>query len=646
MKPLALTLVLGSSHVAFSDQTSFSELTDMSLEALLNIEVTVSNRASEPLRESASAVTVITSQQIKNSGLRTVPELLRLIPGMHVKRIDGNKWAINSRRKGVRFATSMLVLKDGRTLYNPLFAGTFWDAQDEILEDIERIEVIRGPGSAAWGANAISGVINIVTKSAEDTQGGLAFAGLGQGEIHYEAGARYGSRLGAGFFRAYAKGRETDEGRYLVDSDSGNTIFLDEPLADDGVQSNAIGFRYDIGHGNTEHQIQAESYNGRARDVRLPSGSNNLVHTENYHVMYHMHARLNDRSRFQFSTFYDHTHQTSDSFGDERAIFDVEGIYHGQLDLHMISVGVSYRTIKDDTSQMVFGIAGFAMDPSSRDDEVFGTFIQDDWQVIPEKLSMVAGVRYEHNDYSGTEYNPSLRSTYTIDDQRALWAAVTRSVRTPSRTESDAYLDFNSFSAFCTAAGFTDDPELGCIQPISSASSASVVTYSQEIGYRRLFGQNISVDATAFIDRESDPLADSSGARVRHSKYQGVELEFTQQHEQWRYHVNLSYFDVEPDRDSNTDSDDIENWMMSVQWHYKLSEDATWNAFVSYNEGQSGFPEITRVDSNVILQVRDNLELQLTLNNILDEYHYESGDPTRMNSAIRRGGEILATYRF
>ncbi len=618
----------------------------MSLEALLNIDVTVSNRASEPLRESASAVTVITSQQIKNSGFRTIPELLRLVPGMHVKRIDGNKWAINSRRAGVRFATSMLVLKDGRTLYNPLFAGTFWDAQDELLEDIERIEVIRGPGAAVWGANAISGVINIVTKSAEDTQGGLAFAGVGQGEMSYEVATRYGVQLGSGFLRAYAKGRETDEGRYLVDDDSANTIFLDEPLADDGVQSNAVGFRYDLGLGNTNHQIQAESYNGHARDVRLPSGTNNVVHTENYHVMYHFSTEFDDQSRIQLSAFYDHTHQRSDSFGDERDIFDIEGIYHRKFEQHLVSVGLSYRNIKDDTSQMVFGIAGFAMDPPSRKDEVLGTYIQDDWQIIPEKFSVVTGVRLEHNDYSGSEYNPSLRGTYSIDEETALWFAATRSVRTPSRTEADAYLDFNSFSAFCTAAGFTDDPELGCIQPISSLSSDSEVTYSQELGYRRLFGEHVSVDATAFIDRESDPLADSSGARVRHTKYQGVELEFSQQYERWRYHVNLSYFDIDPDQDANIDSGEIENWMMSLQWHFKVNKDIIWNAFVAYNEGQNSFSEMTRVDSNVILQAMDNLEVQLSLNNILDEYHYESGDPTRMNSAVRRGGEILATYRF
>ncbi|MFL0801288.1 MAG: TonB-dependent receptor [Agarilytica sp.] len=646
LKSLVLCIALGWTHASFAEETSFSALTEMSLEDLLNIEVTVSNRASESLRESASAVTVITSQQIKNSGLRTIPELLRLVPGMHVKRIDGNKWAINSRRAGVRFATSMLVLKDGRTLYNPLFAGTFWDAQDEILEDIERIEVIRGPGSAAWGANAISGVINIVTKSAKDTQGGQVFVGLGQGEMAYETGARYGVAVGNGFLRTYTKVRRTDEGRYLIDENSSNALFLDEPLANDGIQSSALGFRYDVQQGDASHQLQAALYDGRARDIRLPSGAKNVVHTDNYHVMYHYGRPLDSQSRFQFSTFYDHTEQTSDSFGDTRDIVDIEGIYHRQIDQHMLSLGVSYRYINDDTEQMVFGSGGFALDPASRDDEVVGAFIQNNWQIIPDRLSMVAGVRFEHNDYSGSEYNPSLRSTYTFDEEHSLWAAVTRSVRTPSRTESDAYLDFNASPQVCAFPGFTDDPNLGCVLIIAAALNEAEVTYSQELGYRQLLGQHMRVDATAFIDREIDPLADSSGVQVHHSKYQGVELEFTQQYERWRYLVNLSYFDIEPDQNSNIDSDDVEHWMASAQWHFKLSNELSWNAFISYNEGQNSFPNITRVDSNVILQVMDNLALQLTLNNILDEYHYESGDPTRMNSAIRRGGEILATYRF
>lgn len=164
----------------------------MSLEELLQIKISITTRTNQPIFDSASAVYVITQTDIKRSGLRTIPEILRLVPGFHIARQDGNKWHINSRRNSLRFSNSMQVLMDGRTLYNSLFGGTYWEIQDTMIDDIERIEIIRGPGASSWGANAITGVINIITKSSQETQGGLLFAGAGQGETKGEIALRYG----------------------------------------------------------------------------------------------------------------------------------------------------------------------------------------------------------------------------------------------------------------------------------------------------------------------------------------------------------------------------------------------------------------------------------------------------------------------
>ncbi len=634
---------VGSSLAIETSAEDFSQMANMSLRELLELRVSVGNRASESVKQSPAAITVITAREIQQSGIRTIPEIMRLVPGIHVSRIDGNKWAINSRRLATRFANSMLVLKNGRTLYNPLFAGTFWDAQDTNIDDIERIEVIRGPGSTSWGANAISGVINIVTKSSKDTQGALAFLGAGKGEIESEAGIRFGGDVKAGHFRVYAKTRRTDDGRYLVDSLSNNSLFLNEPDADDGVESTMAGLRVDLAIGDSVHMAEAEYYDGESHDIRLPSGLMNSVETNNYHALYRYEHPLSEMTRVEASVYFDHTEQSSNSFGDKRDIIDIEAIAHQQWWQHKVSLGLSYRRLRDDTSQRVFGLAGFALEPSSRTDEVVGMFVQDSWEIAPERLTVLAGVRLEHNDYSGFEYNPSLRTTYNIGERELVWGALTRSVRTPSRIESDAYLDFSDFNAFCP---LTFDPDLGCIQPIASVSDDSEVTYSYELGYRNLVFSSLSVDLAAFYEREVDPLADTSGGRVRRTEFHGAELEVSYQMSNWQLSSNLAYFEIEPDRDSNIESSKVENWQYGLKSYYQFSHMLAWNLMLSYGDSQYSFPAYTRLDTNFVWSPTTRFELQLIFNNLLDEFHYEGQDPTRMNSAIRRGGELLLSYSF
>ena len=186
------------------------DLTDLTLEELMSVTVTSASKRTEKLSETAAAMYVITQEDIRRSGANSIPEVLRMVPGMQVARIDGNKWAISARGFNGRFANKLLVLIDGRTVYSPLFSGVYWDAQDVLMEDVQRIEVIRGPGATLWGANAVNGVINIITKSANESQGGMISAGGGSKESPFGS-ARYGTQLDSNVFcKVYVKGFKVD----------------------------------------------------------------------------------------------------------------------------------------------------------------------------------------------------------------------------------------------------------------------------------------------------------------------------------------------------------------------------------------------------------------------------------------------------
>lgn len=614
-------------------ETRVDDLIAMSLKELMQQEVTISNRAKESAFLSSSAITVISAKQIKNSGLRTIPELMRLVPGFHVKRIDGNKWAINSRRVSTRFANSMLVLMDGRTLYSPLWGGTYWNLQNAFIEDIDHIEVIRGPGSASWGANAITGVINIVTKRAEQTQGSLAYAATGQGEIANDAGVRMGIQIGNGTVRTYAKYRETDEGRYLLGEESNNIEFIDEPEADDGTESALFGFRYDLEGRKLSHTLMGEWYEADENDTRYSELIGQVPRNndaDGYHLLYNVEANFDSVSRFELTAYYDHTQQLSDTFRDKRDIADIEGFFVKAIDSHKLSVGASFRHIKDSTS-LPSG-SGLRLDPASRSDQVWGFFMQDNWEIRRDTLWLTLGSRFESNDYSGGEYNPSVRMLFKASEQSVYWGAITRSVRTPSRINSDA----------CIGSTST------CFVDISSADSdQSEKTVSFELGHRHLISAQVDLDLTVFYDREKDPLGDRTGSVDYENKYRGMETELSYRAlNHWQLGLSAVYLDADPDSRFSLDSNDVETWSGKIRSHYQFSKQISWNLFTFFYEGERGYSSVTRLDTILIWQVSSALELQLSLNNLLDDYHYEAGDATLINSAIRRGGMIYATFHF
>ena len=416
------------------------ELVQLSLEDLMTLEVTSATRKSQSLAETAAAVFVITSEDIRRSGVTNIPDVLRMVPGVTVARIDSSKWAITARGFNGRFARKLLVLIDGRSAYSPLFSGVFWDAQDTLLEDIERIEVIRGPGATIWGANAVNGVINIITKKAADTTGGLVVAGAGNYEKGF-GGLRYGTDLGTwGAVRAYGKYFNRNE----LKTEQGRPV-------DDGWDMGRGGFRMDGRSGLDTFTLQGDYYGGTERDnIELvdftkpfnPADLKNILtnRTANTTVnggnlLSRWTRTLADDAELSLQFYYDK---------NKRDIPQVVKIIHDTLDvdlLHRFPWGGMHETVWGGgfrfVDEKMTDSPTIRFNPRYRNERLYSAFLQDDITVVQDRLHMVIGSKFEHNVYTGFEVQPSGRLIWTPNDRLSLWGAVSRAVHTPSRGESD-----------------------------------------------------------------------------------------------------------------------------------------------------------------------------------------------------------------
>ncbi|MGC3981844.1 MAG: TonB-dependent receptor [Steroidobacteraceae bacterium] len=407
--------------VAAQDAALPAALKKLSVEELLNIEVTSVSKRPERLAETASAIQVITADDIRRSGATSLPEALRLASNLEVAQIDSRRWAISARGLNTDTANELLVMIDGRSLYTPRLAGVFWDVQDTLLEDVERIEVISGPGATLWGANAVNGVINITTKNARDTQG-LMVGGATGNELRDFAGIRFGGRAGSSDFnyRVYAKHQFRD-GPVLA---NGNDVT-------GGWRLNQGGFRFD-GNLNSgdELTMQGDVYDGRyaqlaAADVRV-KGRNLLTRWSH---------STDDTSDFQLQLYYDYTYRdTPGVVAEDLDTYDFDFQHRLALNTNTLIWGLGYRFYDSDTSK--FGAQAYL--PPERKLKLFSGFVQDEIELHPT-LHLTLGTKLEHNDYTGFEFQPSGRLAWRPTAQQTLWSAISRAVRTPARVDRDQY---------------------------------------------------------------------------------------------------------------------------------------------------------------------------------------------------------------
>jgi iron complex outermembrane receptor protein len=498
---LCLLLLGGGLRASWADAAETSEategrLTQVSLEQLGQIEVTTASKRPVKVSQTPAAIYVVTQEDIRRSGATSIPEALRLVPGVEVARIDSNTWSLGVRGFGSALSRSVLVLIDGRSVYTPLFAGVYWQVQDTLMEDVERIEVIRGPGGTIWGANAVNAVINIITKSAKDTRGTLVSTGggnLDQGFAHF----RYGAGNDKGFSyriygKAFVRGPEFHPDGHLFDNWSmGQT-----------------GFRTDWDlHQRDTFTLQGDLYNGDAGQ-RLAISSYSPPFTTNVeqaieisggNLLGRWKRLLAAGSDIQVQAYYDRTNRRQANFAESRDTFDIDFIHHLVLPwrqdfLWGLGARLSSGNASDDNPTAVFTPGHFT-------DKLYSSFVQDEVAIIRDRLSLTIGSKFLHNSYSGFEVEPGARVLWTPNQRQTVWAAVTRAVRTPSRVEEDLQL---------TAVAIPNPLTFYRIVGDRGFSSENLIGY--EAGYRTLVKPKFYVDIAAFYNNYDHLLSIEQGA--------------------------------------------------------------------------------------------------------------------------------------
>ena len=605
----------------------------MSLQDLLEINVTTVSRTPEPAVDVPAAVFVLTQEDIRRSGATSIPQVLRLVPGLQVARISGGTWAIGIRGFADRLARSMLVLIDGRAVYSPLFAGTYWESQDTLLADVDRIEIIRGPGGTLWGANAVNGIINIITKSASDTKGLYVRAGGGSEDRGF-ASVRYGGGSGSGALRGYFKAFDRASEFHADGNDY------------DGWKAAQAGFRGDwtLASGRLL-TVQGDAYDGRlgerptvaqytppysvSTNVQAPVAGGNVL------------ARLasdpSSRDSYQLQAYYDRTSRDEIPIGETRDTGDIDF----QHSLHRwsrntITWGAGYRV----TSGRIAAVAPSAMLPDRRTDNLFTAFAQDEFSVTPERWRVTFGSKFEHNAYSGFEAQPTVRSLWSLDRVNTAWAAVTRAVRTPSRVETD----YTTTSLVSPAA-----PTFVRLQPNPSFIAEKLVAY--EAGYRYRPGERLYVTASAFFNRLHDTLSTEAMtafveagppprivvpvdfANGLHGRSQGVELTADYRPAPWwRLTGNYSYVFVSMSRNPGSrdvsqekhyegaipnhqlqagTSFDVRRW--SFDWFFRYISDLP----------ASGVPAYDASDFRIARRFGEGIEIAVVGQDLFDAHHLE-----------------------
>ncbi len=481
--PYLVLLMLSSSVKAES-----LDPLDLKVEDLLNVEITSVSKKAQAMNDAAAAVFVITNEDIKRTGVTSVPEALRMAPGLDVARIDANKWAVSARGFNGRFANKLLVLIDGRNAYTRTFSGVYWENQDVMLEDVERIEVIRGPGATLWGSNAVNGVINIITKHSSKTQGGLLAGGGGTEEQGFGA-FRYGGKLGEDTTgRVYAKGFQRDE----------NTNLAGEGAGDDWDKAQG-GFRIDSNLSlEDDLTVQGDVYHSNIKQtLRLPQTSapftglyKDQAETYGGNLLSRLKHTFSTTSDYSLQLYYDYYKRNEAWFSEGRNTLDLDFQHRFALmERHEVIWGFGYQYTHDTTR------AGklVSFNPNSRKDQLFSGFVQDEIELIDHSLWLTLGTKLEHNDYSGFEGQPTARVMWAPHAQHRLWGAVSRAVRTPSRSEHNMTL-LNEVKPLPFPAPF--DKTRIEMQGNTKFDSESVITY--ELGYRTTFIKSLSLDVTAF----------------------------------------------------------------------------------------------------------------------------------------------------
>lgn len=600
---------------------SVTELAELSIEELAQVEVTSASKRAEPVSGAPTAIYVITEEEIQRSPATSLPQLLRHAPNLDVQRIDARQYAITARGfNGYETANKLLALIDGRSIYTTLFSGIFWELHQPVLEDLQQIEVVSGPGGTLFGPNAVNGVISVTSKDAFATQGGLARATLAANDR--TAALRYGGALGgAGAFRVYGNVFDRDD---LPDGTG--------PDVDDGHEGFQAGFRTDFGTADNRITVQGDIFDTRTKAV---SGDG-----ENGHNLLARWTRgLGGASSLSVRAYYDDFEREFTLVRDALETFDLEGQYTGEAGRHQFVAGFGVRTTSDLFDN---DLNPFVLNPESRRLWIYNAFVQDRI-TLNEQLALTAGVKFEQSTLSGFEILPNLRLAWQPNDRTLLWSAVSRAVRTPSRIDRNLQflpilapaLDFQSEELTAIEAGYRGRP--------TDSTSLSVSLF---------YNLYDKLRTTEFAPGGALPimLANSLEGRTW-----GIEAWATQQVTPWwRLRLGLvtlgKDFEVKADRTDITGGESAGNdpdYRLFLRSQMDLSDSVQLDFGVRAVDDLEN-PEVAsyvEADARLAWRATRNLELFVAGTNLLHRAHEESGEPQR-SQLVERSVHAGTRVRF
>jgi len=627
------------------------EAKEFTLDQLMNARIYSVSKRAEKLSTAASAITVITEEDIRRSGVNNIPDALRLVPGVQVGRVDAETWAITARGFNSVFANKLLVLQDGRSIYTPLFSGVFWDEKDTLLEDLDRIEVIRGPGATLWGANAVNGVINIITKPANETQGWLASAGGGS-EERAIAGARYGGKLADNaYYRVYGKYANHDPSETPSGGD-----------AHDSWQMGRGGFRADwkASDQNT-FTFEGEGYGGREHQTfivpttpTVPGTPGGRFLPDNKTVaggsiLGRWTHTFSEESDFRLQSYYDETRRDSAVFRENRDTADIDFQHRFPVgDRNDILWGAGYRLSHDDIGNTPI----VALNPDERTTHLFNTFVQDEIALVRDKLHLTLGTKIEYNSYTHFELQPGGRLAWTPNEGQTLWGSISRAVRTPSRAEHNIVLH---------QVGNPPAPPIN-FEFDGDAEFESEKLMAYELGYRWKIHRRLTTDLALFYNeyedlRSIDPTASPVVFRLgnkRTGEAYGVEFAPAWQVvDWWRLQAAYSYLQIQVHHDTALDPNEeghSPHHQFTLRSVLDLPGNLQFDSVVRYVDS---LPALN-IGSYVALDLRlawwptKNLEIALIGRDLLDNRHPEftPSNVATLTTEVERSVFGKITWRF
>jgi iron complex outermembrane receptor protein len=638
-----MLLAAGDRNAARAGSGSTNSVTEVSLEDLVNVKVTSVSRKEERLEDAAAAIFVLSNDDLRRSGATTVPDALRLAPGLQVASIDSGNWAVSARGFNSQFANKLLVMIDGRTVYSPLFSGVYWDAQQVFLDDVDRIEVIRGPGATVWGANAVNGVINILSKSARETQGALIYGGGGDEHLAL-GGARYGGKLSEDtYHRIYGSYQLNDD----FDLANGRSAHDSWDLAKGG-------FRVDHYTRNEGHLTwQGDAYGGNLADR-----TGDLY---GFNTLGRWTQPLSERSGYEVQAFFDHTYR-NDALA-QASVDTVDLTFQHTFGLgtrNDVLWGLGYR-FTDSRLREANSPAVTLLDHEIPL-QLFSAFIQDEFRIIPDKLTFTLGTKIERNDFTGIEVQPSVRLVYKPAENQTVWAAVSRAVRTPSEAEGK---EFIAFALGAPAPG----PGGGLFVPtfLANTDLKSEVLWAYELGYRIQPSHRVSLDVALFYNDYSRLVGQQMedfipGTPVGllafepfnalHGQTYGGEAMLTfAATDSWRlsagYSLLVMHLHGEPASAVTSLELNAPTHQVVLRSSYDFARDFSVDAQLRYVDNVQAVPAYVTADVRLSYRPTANLEVSISGQNLLQARHAEQasqlGAPT---AEVPRGLYGRITWRF